>query len=160
MQLNSVPKVSFSSQSGFETPPAVLTEVGVGLPNPYFRTAIFSDLLFANCVALGIGESGGEFVEIDTVRKRFTVGIVAVVVKFVERDGCVERVNGEDEATGYRVDFQTDLVGTFGEVVGEVGAASWDEGVRKVGDVFDFKFACDGRGARRVRCVTVCVLCL
>ena len=120
----------------------------------------FSDLLFADCVAVGIGESGSEFVEINAVRKRFAVGIVAVVMEFVERNGCVKCVNSEDESTCYRINFQTHLVGTLGQVVSKVGPASRHKRIREISDIFDFKFACDGRSARRVRCVTVCVLCL
>ena len=84
--------------------------------------AIFPTFCFRIVFTLRIGELGGEFVEIDTVRKWFTVGIVAVEVVFVERDRCVERVNGEDEATGYRVDFQSYLVSPLGEVVGKIRA--------------------------------------
>ena len=101
---------------------------------------MFADIPFA----------GGKFVEIDPVRKRFAVPIITIVMEFVERDGRIKRVNGEDTATCNRVDFQTYLVGGFREVVSEMGAASRHKWVREVGNIFDFKFPSDSRSAIRV----------
>ena len=105
----------------------------------------FSDFLFAD-----IPLASGEFVEIDPVRKRFTITVVAVIMVFIERDRRIQCVNSDDTATRNRVDFQADLVRAFGEVVSEVGAASRHKWIREVGDIFDFKFPGDSRSALRV----------
>ena len=114
--------------------------------------------MFADCVAFGVGEFGGELVEIDTVRKRFTIGIVAIKMEFVERDRRIKVVNGENKTTCDCIDFQTDLVRRLGEIVREMGTVPRYEGVREVRDVLDLKFACDGRCPRRVRCIAIRIL--
>lgn len=110
------------------------------LPYGDLSDFLFSDIAFA----------GSEFVEIDPVRKRFAIIVVAVIMVFIEGDGGIQCVNGDDTATRNRVDFQADLVSAFCQVVSEVGATSRHKWIREVGDIFDFKFPGDSRSALRV----------